>query len=770
MKKIISIMLSLMLIFTQFAMVGFAADTATLAMNSVEAEAGENIELFVSIADNGVAIKNYSLSGFAYDADALEFVGGEALAIGTPMINNWDGSKFALAATYMSALTPCVGNILKLTFKVNDNAASGDYSISFATAKINSVVVDSVTSVITVTGSALPPVVDVTGITLDKTSETVTEGDKITLVATVTPDDATDPSVTWRTSDGKVATVVDGVVTAVAPGTATITAIAGGKEATCEITVIAKVIPVAGIALDKSTAEVTEGDKVTLVATVTPDDATDKTVTWETSDATIATVADGVVTTLKAGEVTITAKAGDKSATCVITVNAKAPAAAPALSATTGLEAEAGESVDIYIAIADNGVAIKNYSLSGLTFDADALTLVGGEALAIGAPMINNWDGSKYALAATYMTGLTPCVGNILKLTFKVNDGAKAGEYPVSFATAKINSAVVESVTSVITVKAAAVVEVSGITLDKETAKVTEGDEVKLVATVTPDNATDKTVTWETSDATIATVVDGVVTTLKAGEVTITAKAGNFSATCVITVDAKVIPVAGIALDKETAEVTEGDEVKLVATVTPDDATDKTVTWETSDAEVATVVDGVVTTLKAGTVTITAKAGDKEATCVITVNAKVIPVTSITLDKATATLEVSKDLTLVATVEPADATDKTVTWETSDATIATVVDGKVVALKEGTVTITAKAGDKEATCVITVERLTGDINGDGAVALDDAILLFNYSMAPDLFPVNYEKEMDLNGDGAVSLSDAILLFNFSVAPEIFALN
>ena len=156
-----------------------------------------------------------------------------------------------------------------------------------------------------------------------------------------------------------------------------------------------------------------------------------------------------------------------------------------------------------------------------------------------------------------------------------------------------------------------------------------EGATVTLTATVTPDTAPDKTVTWSTSNEAIATVSGGVVTGVKAGEVTITAKAGDKSATCTVTVTAKQstedpddpIVVTGITLDKTTATVEEGAKVTLTATVTPDTATDKTVTWSTSNEAIATVSDGVVTGVKAGEVTITAKAGDKSATCTVTVTA-----------------------------------------------------------------------------------------------------------------------------------------------------
>ena len=114
--------------------------------------------------------------------------------------------------------------------------------------------------------------------------------------------------------------------------------------------------------------------------------------------------------------------------------------------------------------------------------------------------------------------------------------------------------------------------------------------------------------------------------------------------------------------------------------------------------------NGKVTAVKAGTATITAKAGDKSATCAVTVKAKVISVTSVELSKTELKLKEGESETLTATVKPDDASNKTVTWSTSDATVATVdSNGKVTAVKYGTATITAKAGEKSATCAVSVD-------------------------------------------------------------------
>ncbi|MDL2223463.1 Ig-like domain-containing protein, partial [Bacteroidales bacterium OttesenSCG-928-M11] len=184
------------------------------------------------------------------------------------------------------------------------------------------------------------------------------------------------------------------------------------------------------------------------------------------------------------------------------------------------------------------------------------------------------------------------------------------------------------------------------------------------------------------------------------------------------------VSVTGVTLDKTAETVIVGNELQLVATVNPADADDKTVTWSTSDATVATVnATGLVTTLKEGTATITVTTtdGDHTATCVVTVVP--VPVTGVTLDKTAETVLVGNSVQLTATVNPANAGDKSVTWSTSDATVAVVsVNGLVSALKAGTATITVTTTDgaHKATCVITVEAGDAiDTIDSIAISLDD---------------------------------------------------
>lgn len=251
-------------------------------------------------------------------------------------------------------------------------------------------------------------------------------------------------------------------------------------------------------------------------------------------------------------------------------------------------------------------------------------------------------------------------------------------------------------------------VAVSEITLNHTEATMEEGTTLTLTAKVAPDYATDKTVIWTTSDADVAIVVKGVVTALSHGTATITARAGDKEATCVVTVEKRTVPVSGIYLDQTKATVIEGGTLQLTATVTPAEATDKSIEWTSSDESIATVSnDGLVTTLIPGTVTITARAGNRTATCVITVEERYIPLEAIILSHTEATIEVGATLTLTATLQPEDASEKSIMWSTSDRSIATVRRGVIEGHAPGTATITARNGDIRATCVVTVVTADG---------------------------------------------------------------
>lgn len=163
----------------------------------------------------------------------------------------------------------------------------------------------------------------------------------------------------------------------------------------------------------------------------------------------------------------------------------------------------------------------------------------------------------------------------------------------------------------------------TGITLNKSALSLTEGETESLVAAIAPENA-DKTVSWTSSDATVASVSDeGNVTAKKAGNATITATTTNgLTAKCEVTVKSAVVLATSIAIDKATFSAEEGTEFTLLATILPENVTNKTVKWESSDPTVVTVSqNGVAKVIAKGTATITVSTTDGtnlSASCQVT--------------------------------------------------------------------------------------------------------------------------------------------------------
>jgi uncharacterized protein YjdB len=249
-------------------------------------------------------------------------------------------------------------------------------------------------------------------------------------------------------------------------------------------------------------------------------------------------------------------------------------------------------------------------------------------------------------------------------------------------------------------------IPVTGVTLNKSTLALKVGLNETLTATIIPSTATNQNVTWTSSNNAVATVSSGgSVTALAVGSAIITVMTadGNKSASCSVTVSAATVSATGVTLNKSTLSIPVGSNETLTATVSPSNVTNTNVSWSSSDATIATVANGKVTAVKAGTATITVKTedGGYTATCAVTVT---IPVTGVTLNKSTLALVAGSSATLAATITPEDATNKSVTWSSSDTSIATVSDGKVTAVKAGTATITVTTtdGSKTATCAVTV--------------------------------------------------------------------
>ena len=520
--------------------------------------------------------------------------------------------------------------------------------------------------------------IKVTGITFSETTLNMNTGDTKQLTAKVQPSDATNGKLTWSSNNETIASVdQNGTITAHKEGSAVITATAqdgSGIKTTCQVNVTD--IKVSGITISASTlAMQTEDVKQLSVTAITPANATNKALKWESNNTWVATVDEsGNITAHNQGEATITVKAADNGgaqATCKVTVTERT---APVVKVTQIQLSQTWASIN-------EG---KELQLTATVLPADATN----QSL--------TWSSSVEGVATVDQTGKVTAI--------------KEGTTVIT-ATAKDDSGISASCTVQVTVPT---VKVTGITLNKTTASVVKGKTVALTATVTPDTATDKTVKWTTSNKNVATVsTDGVVTAKAAGTATITATAADGSgvkATCKITVTNPVVKVTKVTLNKTTASVVKGKTLTLTATVTPTTATNKKVTWKSSNTKIATVdPTGKVTAVAAGTATITCTAADgsgKSATCKITVTKPAVKVTKLSMNKTSVDLIKGKTVQLKVTVTPGNATNKAVTWTSSNKRIATVTsNGLVKAVGTGTVTITARAKDgsgKKVTCKINV--------------------------------------------------------------------
>jgi len=330
-------------------------------------------------------------------------------------------------------------------------------------------------------------------IALNNTHLTLIEGDSIHVVAEISPDNTTDKMVTWSSSDDSVAAVTDGKIEAKKTGTAVITAkTVNGKTAECSVTVTKQLIEASGISLDRDSVKLFPSDKTTLTATITPKNTTDKHVSWTSSNSAVASVdSNGIVSAIRAGSAVITAKTENgKSAACMLTV--------PGLT----------------------GITVKEKDISleaGGTHKFEEISIIGYETDSLSA--------------ADKVVTLTSSNTNIVAVNGHSITAKNPGTATITFST--VNGI---TTTCKVTVKEVAV---SGIALNKTNITLTVGDTVTLTATVSPANVSDKTVTWASSNSKAAFVTNGNVAAIGEGTTVITAKAGNKTAQCTVTVKAK---------------------------------------------------------------------------------------------------------------------------------------------------------------------------------------------------------------------------------------
>lgn len=499
----------------------------------------------------------------------------------------------------------------------------------------------------------------VTGISLDPREFTLeTIGSSFTIKPVISPEDASDLGVVWESADTKVVSVAsDGTVTAIGPGTTTVTATTNDGSFTSNCVVSVK-SPAQHVSLDKTSLKLLEGESGKLTATVYPLNSTQKTLTWVSDHPDVASVDnEGNVTARKAGAATVTVKVAENvTAVCKVTV----------ISRVTG------------ISLSETTVELKPGETRRLTATVLPQNASNAEV---------TWYSDKESVAKVSQSGLVSAVSTgEATIHVVTSDGGKMATCLVKVGT-----------------------PVKGITLSISSKTLYVGDpSLDISATLTPANATDKSLEWSSSDPEVASIAPGavlhaVIKPLKPGKTTITAttKDGGFTASCEVTVKRHV---SGVSLNKASLTLYVGETESLAATVAPEDASDKTVAWSSDNSAVASVSNGKVTANKPGTAVIKVVTNDlsKEAACTVTVKRHA---ESVELSQKEIKLYLGENRSLTATVLPSDASDKNVTWSSSNPNVATVsTAGNVVSKSVGTTVITVKTADggHQASCHVTV--------------------------------------------------------------------
>ena len=242
--------------------------------------------------------------------------------------------------------------------------------------------------------------------------------------------------------------------------------------------------------------------------------------------------------------------------------------------------------------------------------------------------------------------------------------------------------------------------------LSKPSISLYPNDNDELTASINPIDVTDKSISWSSSNNSIASVENGVVHAHAIGVVTITATTSNGKkATCNVNVISRPIDVESVKLLQDNITLSPNNKITLGYIIEPSSASDKSVTWSTNNSSVVTVDNGVVKAKKAGNavVTITTKNG-KTSTCNVIVMKGTIDASGISLEQSSVNVNVNENITLHATVSPSDATNKIVSWSSNNNSVAVVSqDGVITGKKEGTATITAKTvNGKTSTCNVKV--------------------------------------------------------------------
>jgi uncharacterized protein YjdB len=510
-----------------------------------------------SLADPNTGVL-FTINGRSY------IIGGTSVA--APIIAGFLAAirftKFVNPLLYQAPYSSCFHDIIR--------GSNGSYSAT--------IIYDNCTGLGSINGQTLsayiinPPIL-VSGITLSSSTINLTPEQTSQLTANILPVNASNKTLSWASSNPSVATVTNGIVTAITLGSATITASSAdgsNLSATATVTVSSTpTIPVSGITLSQTSATLRPTNILSLTTTIVPSNATNKTVTWSSNSSSATVNSSGVVTAVSAGSAIITATCDGITATCAITIT----------------------------------------------------------------------------------------------------------------------------------------ILVSSVSISPSSCSINMGLTKSLVSNILPSNATNKIVTWSSTNSAVATVnTFGLVSAISPGTATIQVQTadGGFTASTVVTV---TIGVQSIILNATSIALLKGNTFQAVSTIVPSNATNKTISWASAMSNIATVSNaGLITGINNGTTIISAFSQDGNKTTSIIVRVTT-PVTSVRLNQSSITLTRNTTYLLIPTISPTTVSNRNIIWSSSNSAIATVsLLGSVRAIAIGTAVITVQTidGGFRASCTITV--------------------------------------------------------------------
>ncbi len=531
---------------------------------------------------------------------------------------------------------------------------------------------DAVISVITLDGIKVAACdvhvrVPVTGISLSMTKvETNFSTGNYQLSYTITPEgDGVDRTVVWSSSNENVLTVdQNGFVTFVSPGKATVICQTNdiGTDgnnliATCEFFIYE---PVTSVSLDFTDVTLKIGENFRLTAEILPLNATDKSVTWMSSNTSVVTVDEnGLMTAVGSGNAAILVQSNDSGVTAMCNVNVYQPV----------------ESVTI----SNTEMTVRKGTVFWLYAEAGPENAVNKTIL---------WSTSDPTIATVDETGMVTTL--------------QPGECTIT--------ATSQDTGIYATCKVTVTEPVTGITLNYTEAAIYAGDKIAIIPTVTPLDADNKAVTYLSSDPSIAAVDEnGIVTGMKGGScvILVTTVERGLVASCKITVYEFVTSVT--INEKDVKYINNGASKAFTATVTPDSASNRGVVWSSSNPNVLRVSQkGIVTAVGLGTATITATAADGSGIFDTVILTSITPVSTIEVSPSYVSIIEGQTAQVTATIRPDNATVKEIEWTSSDSEIAVVdFNGEITGVKAGICYVYATSTDGNeivGTVKVTVKK------------------------------------------------------------------